>query len=74
MSSISARWHGIRAAFDSPNETSMRREVIKLIDYVILFIAVLALASALTRHLVTFGHSSPSDTSAARTSGHRGGM
>ncbi|MFZ0887152.1 MAG: hypothetical protein WA005_01750 [Candidatus Binataceae bacterium] len=78
MSTISARWHGFWATFgslESRDEKSLGREVVKLIDYIILFIAVLALSSAVTSHRLANAHAAPPPgTSVASSSGHLGGM
>jgi len=77
MSTISARWRAFWATLDSSDsrgEKPLRHEVVKLIDYIILFIAVLALASAVTKHRLEYGHATPPGASVVSSSGHLGGM
>ena len=74
MSYLIARWHGFWTHSES-HDKPMRRELIKLVDYITLFIAILALASVISRHRLGFDHvAQPAGTNVANSAGHAGGL
>jgi len=77
MRAISARRHGFWATLDpldSRDDKAVHREIVKLINYIILFVAVLALSSAVSKHRLAYSHVASSGTTVASSSGHVGGM